>query len=158
MKNNNYLILSSLLFPVVLVISGCQMKDSYTDNSATGGSTNSLTASTNSTYDAANTNGINADNSGRNVRDRDTNNLTVLDQGNSAADTQLTQQIRQMVVSSTNNFSILAQNIKIITQGGTVTLRGPVQTEVEHSNIVMLAQGLAGSTNVVDQLEVKNNQ
>src|SRR5579871_2608158 len=72
---------------------------------------------------ATNMSDTNADNTRMNERDRDTTNLTAMDQGNSPADIQTSAAIRKMVTSSTNNFSTTAQNIKIITQNGKVTLR-----------------------------------
>jgi osmotically-inducible protein OsmY len=98
-----------------------------------------------------------ADNSQRNQRDRDNATRTPVEQGNSREDIQTTRQIRQAVVSGTNDFSVMAQNIKIITLDGHVTLRGPVKTDGEKSSIDMIARQIAGSANVNDLLEVKNN-
>jgi osmotically-inducible protein OsmY len=97
------------------------------------------------------------DNSQMNQRDRDDRTRTPFEQGNSPEDLQVTQQIRKYVVNGTNNFSVLAQNIKIITRNGRVTLRGPVKTDDEKSSIAMMAQEVAGTNNVNDLLEVKNN-
>ena len=69
----------------------------------------------------------NVDNSRVNRQDRDNRTRTPLEQGNSREDIQLTQQLRKYVVNGTNNFSMLARNIKIITRDGRVTLRGPVK-------------------------------
>ena len=98
-----------------------------------------------------------ADNSQLNQRDRNNRTRTPLEQGNSREDIQVTQQIRKFVVNGTNNFSILAQNIKIITRDGYVTLRGPVKTDDEKSSIALMAREVAGTNNVNDLLEVKNN-
>jgi len=97
------------------------------------------------------------DNSQLNQRDRYNRTRTPLEQGNSREDLQVTQQLRKYVVNSTNNFSMLAQNIKIITRDGHVTLRGPVKTDDEKSSIAMMAREVAGTNNVNDLLEVKNN-
>lgn len=97
-----------------------------------------------------------ADNSGINTRDRDTNNLTPGDQGNTAADIEMTQKIRQEVVKD-SNYSMSAKNIKIITINGKVTLRGPVNSDGEKSGINGLAKNIAGDGNVDNQLEVKSN-
>jgi hyperosmotically inducible protein len=138
---------AALILPVLLLATGCGNN---------GTSANSMSASlTNSSGLGAGM--TNADNSANNVRDRSDTNLTALDQGNSPADLKLTQQIRQSVVSSTNNFSVMAQNIKIITVDGKVTLRGPVQTDLEKSTINSIAQSIAGDGNVDNQLEVKSN-
>ena len=138
--------------PLILAVSGCQMKNGAADNSATD---TNLFIVTNSTVSGTNSNS--ADNSQNNVRDRNGLNQTPIDQGNSSADIQLTQQIRKLVVNGTNKFSVAAQNIKIITQNGQVTLRGPVENDSEKTTIDGLAKSVAGETNVTDQLEVKTN-
>jgi len=95
-----------------------------------------------------------ADNSGRNVRDRNNATLTPGDQSKSKSDRDLTQKIRRAITSGTNHFSMDARNVKIITQNGKVTLRGPVKTEEEKSNIEAIAKAQGGGE-VDDQLEVK---
>jgi hypothetical protein len=96
----------------------------------------------------------NADNTGRNVADRDDNTLTPMDQGNSKADLATTAQIRKEIVA-TKNLSVNAQNIKIITNGGKVTLRGPVNSADEKRVIAEIATKIARPGNVDNQLEVK---
>jgi len=98
-----------------------------------------------------------ADNSAKNVRDRDDATLTSGDQSNTAADRDTTQKIRKALVIDASGYSATAKNIKIITADGKVTLRGPVKSEAEKSGIVTLAKGIAGDGNVEDQLEVKAN-
>ena len=51
--------------------------------------------------------------------------------------------------------SINARNVKIITQNGHVTLRGPVNTAEEKRVIGEIANRIARSENVDNQLEVK---
>jgi osmotically-inducible protein OsmY len=46
-----------------------------------------------------------------------------------------------------------ARNVKVISQNGVVTLRGPVETEAEKANIETLARN-AGATQIDNQLEV----
>ncbi|HEV2693857.1 MAG TPA: BON domain-containing protein [Verrucomicrobiae bacterium] len=98
-----------------------------------------------------------ADNSGRNVRDRHDKTLTPGDQGTTAADIQTTRNIRKALVAKSSGYWVTAKNIKIITVNGKVTLRGPVKSDSEKSGIVALANGIAGDGNVTDQLEVKTN-
>ena len=95
-----------------------------------------------------------ADNTGRNVRDRDERNLTPQDQGNSRTDTDLTAQIRRGI-NDRKDMSVNAKNVKIITAQGRVTLRGPVATAEEKRMIGEIASGLARPENVDNQLEVK---
>jgi hyperosmotically inducible periplasmic protein len=109
--------------------------------------------------DRYSTNTINrdADNTGRNTQDRTNATLTPLDQGSSESDLRITQEIRQKVVAQTNNLSVLAQNVKIVTTQGKVTLRGPVNSIAEKDNIDALAKSVAGVASVDNQIEVKNN-
>ena len=95
-----------------------------------------------------------ADNTGLNSRDTDGNNPTPLDQGNSRSDTDITAKIRKDVMAQ-EGLSMNAQNIKIITTNGKVTLRGPVTNAEEKRLIRDLAVKATGKDSVDDQLEVK---
>lgn len=92
------------------------------------------------------------DNTGRNVRDRDDAALTPADQSNSDLDLDLTQRIRQGITSN-DDMSIQARNVKVISQDGVVTLRGPVETEQEKASIESLARN-AGATRIDNQIEI----
>jgi hypothetical protein len=94
-----------------------------------------------------------ADNTARNVRDRDNRTLTPFDQGTSVADRETTAQIRKGVVAATG-LSVNAQNVKIITNNGRVVLRGPVNSAEEKRRIGEIAAQIAKSENVDNQLEV----
>ncbi len=94
-----------------------------------------------------------ADNTARNVRDRNDATLTPFDQGNSKADVDTTAQIRKGILAS-RDMSVNAKNVKIITNNGRVTLRGPVQSEEEKRLIGEIANRIAQSENVDNQLEV----
>jgi len=93
-------------------------------------------------------------NTGVNVRDRDSTAKTSIDQNENQADINITANIRKRVVDT--KMSVNAQNVKIITQNGKVTLRGPVQTEDEKQKIEEFATTVAGSGNVDSHLEVNN--
>jgi osmotically-inducible protein OsmY len=69
------------------------------------------------------------------------------------ADRAISQKIRKSIHEDTS-LSTYAHNIKIITQGGKVTLRGPVRSEDEKANLEAKAVSVAGQDNVTDQLEV----
>jgi hyperosmotically inducible protein len=97
---------------------------------------------------------VSPDNSGTNVRDRDTRALTPMDQGNSAADLAITQQIRKAVMAQ-DGLSVDAKNVKIITNEGVVTLRGPVKTAKEKVVIEALSTKTGGVKRVDDQLEIE---
>ena len=94
------------------------------------------------------------DDSGRNQRDRQDAAVTPMDQSNDPADIELTQKIRKAVVAD-DGLSMNAHNVKIITLGGLVTLRGPVESPAEKAKIVQIAAQHAGGANKVkDELEV----
>jgi hyperosmotically inducible protein len=94
------------------------------------------------------------DNAERNVRDRNDSTLTPLDQGHSQTDRDTTAQIRKEIVAG-KDLSVNAHNVKIITIDGRVTLRGPVNTAQEKQLIGEIADRIARSGNVDNQLEVK---
>jgi len=95
-----------------------------------------------------------ADNTGKNTRDRNNATLTPMDQGNDKADVEMTRKIRKEVVAI-KSLSTNGHNVKIITNKGKVTLRGPVDSEDERRQIVDIAKRAATAENVHDQLEVK---
>src|SRR6185295_9693582 len=95
-----------------------------------------------------------ADNTGKNERDRSGETLTPGDQSNSPEDLKITQAIRKAVVKD-ESLTMTAKNIKIITTGGQVTLRGPVNSAEEKMKIEKLAKSAAGAAKVDNQLEIK---
>jgi hyperosmotically inducible periplasmic protein len=97
----------------------------------------------------------NADNTGKNVRDRGDQSETATDQSNDPADIKMTAAIRKMVVGD-GSLSTMAKNVKIITVGGAVTLRGPVETEKEKAAIESHAKQ-AGAKNISNELEIKKS-
>lgn len=80
--------------------------------------------------------------------------VTPVDQGNSSSDLRITQAIRKEVVSN-GDLSFTAKNVKIITKGGRVTLKGEVTTRQERDSIEDTAIRVAGARNVDDQIVVK---
>lgn len=94
-----------------------------------------------------------ADNSGKNAEDRANGGLTAGDQSSAPADVAITTAVRQAVVAD-SNLSTNAQNVKIITVNGIVTLRGPVKNASEKENIAAKAVKVAGATKVDNQLEI----
>jgi hyperosmotically inducible protein len=97
---------------------------------------------------------MDADNTGKNVRDRGDDTLTPTDQGGSAADRDVTAKIRKAIVDD-DNLSTNAQNVKIITRDGAVTLRGPVKSAEEKVAVAAKAQQVAGVKRVDNQLEIE---
>ena len=93
------------------------------------------------------------DNTGRNVRDRNDQNKTPGDQSESEADRKITQEIRAALTKD-NSLSTNGKNVKVITNDGTVTLRGPVKSDKEKTLIEAKAKRVSGVKRVVNQLEV----
>ncbi len=98
-----------------------------------------------------------ANNTGRNKQDQEGKTKTPMDQSNSAEDIKLVSTIRKAIVKD-KSLSSLAKNCKIITNGGHVTLRGPVNTAEEKSTIANHAVASASKEKVDNQLEVKARQ
>jgi len=90
------------------------------------------------------------------INDRDKAGATTpIDQGNNPADLDTTQQIRKALMSD-DSLSTDAKNVKVITNGGVVTLRGPVKNEQERRTIEAKARQLAGKNQVDDRLDVES--
>jgi osmotically-inducible protein OsmY len=87
------------------------------------------------------------------AEDRSGEALTPMDQGTSAEDVRITQAIRKAVVAD-DALSMDAENVKIITVDGVVTLRGEVETAQERTSIEAKAKSVAGVTRVDNQLEI----
>ena len=97
--------------------------------------------------------GAPADNTAKNKRDRSGETQTSGDQSNNSPDLHTTAAIRRAVVAD-GSLSMTAKNIKIITAGDTVTLRGPVNTAEEKTKIEQLVHS-AANVKIDNQLEVK---
>jgi hyperosmotically inducible periplasmic protein len=97
-----------------------------------------------------------ADNSGKNVRDRADTALTAGSQSNDPADVKITQEIRQAVMAD-KDLSTNAHNVKIITDKGVVTLRGPVKNKDEKASIGTKAKAAVGVTRVDNLIEIASH-
>lgn len=98
---------------------------------------------------------IDRTNTGINARDRNNTEKTPLDQSESNSDIRITADIRSRVVDT--KMSVDAQNVKIITQNGKVTLRGPVHTADEKAQVEQIAMDVAGADKVDSKLEIASN-
>ena len=83
-----------------------------------------------------------ADNSAKNERDRSGETQTSGDQSNTKEDTDVAAAIRRAIVKD-GSLSVTAKNVKIISAGKTVTLRGPVNNAGEKKKIQQLAASAA---------------
>jgi hyperosmotically inducible protein len=70
------------------------------------------------------------------------------------SDRDITRQIRQSVVKD-KSLSTYAHNIKIISQNGMVTLRGPVRSDEEKRAIEADAAAVVGQDKVTSEIEVQ---
>ena len=94
-----------------------------------------------------------ADNTGRNTRDRDGDTATADKQSNDKNDVEITRQIRRAITKD-DSLSTSAHNVKIVTNAGAVTLRGPVVSEKEKLAVAKKAESVNGVGKVDNQLEV----
>lgn len=79
---------------------------------------------------------------------------TAQNQSNRTSDRELTAKVRKAIIAD-KGLSTYAHNIKIITQNGTVTLKGPVKSDDEKQKIESDASGVVSRESIVDQLTVK---
>ncbi len=94
------------------------------------------------------------DNSAVNKRDRSSGAVTADQQKMNAADRALTAKIRRSIMAD-KSLSMYAHNVKIISQDGTVTLKGPVRSDEEVKAIESKAITITGdSGKVVNQMSV----
>lgn len=95
------------------------------------------------------------DNTKVNQRDRSAGAVTADRQKSNAEDTKLTKDIRKSIMAD-KSLSSYAHNVKIVSQNGIVTLKGPVKSEEEKQAVVAKAVAVTGSPDkVTDQISVK---
>ena len=95
-----------------------------------------------------------ADNTKTNQQDRQAGAVTADQQAETKADRDLSSKIRKSITDD-KNMSTYARNVKVISRGGTVMLKGPVRTEEEKTAIEAKAVEIAGAGNVKNELTVK---
>ena len=98
-----------------------------------------------------------ADNTKTNERDRSASEPTADQQKDNRSDRDITQQIRQSIMKD-KSLSTYAHNIKIVTQNGQVTLKGPVRSQDEKRAIEAKAAEVAGQDKVSSELDIKPQQ
>ena len=96
-----------------------------------------------------------ADNTTVNQRDRNTNAPTADSQKDNRSDRDITQQIRKALMQD-KSLSTYAHNVKVITQNGQVTLKGPVRSDEEKRAIESKATEIAGENKVTSELDIKS--
>ena len=98
-----------------------------------------------------------ADNTKTNQRDRSASEPTADQEKENRSDLDITQQIRQSIMKD-KSLSTYAHNIKIVTQNGQVTLKGPVQSEDEKRAVETKAAEVAGQDKISSELDIKPQQ
>lgn len=96
---------------------------------------------------------INSDNTRVNERDSLVNEVTADQQTMKKSDTNLTAQIRQDIMKQ-GSLSTYAQNVKIITIDGKVTLKGPVRSVFERNSLLKHARARVGASNVINEMSI----
>jgi hypothetical protein len=95
------------------------------------------------------------DNTAVNKRDQNPGEATADQQKMNAADRDNTAKIRRSVMAD-KSLSSYAHNVKIISQNGTVTLKGPVRSDEEVRSIVSNATDVIGRPDkVINQMSVR---
>ena len=93
------------------------------------------------------------DNTKVNKRDRAKGAVTADQQKENAPDREIAAKIRKAIVDD-KELSTYAHNVKVIVQGGKVTLKGPVRSEAEKTSIAAKATEIAGADNVTNALTI----
>ena len=94
-----------------------------------------------------------ADNTKVNTRDRAKGAVTADQQKENAVDRELAQKIRRSLIQD-KALSTYAHNVKVIAQGGQVTLKGPVRSDDEKRAVEAKAVEVAGAGHVINQISI----
>jgi osmotically-inducible protein OsmY len=94
-----------------------------------------------------------ADNTKVNQRDRADGAVTADQQKENASDLALVKKIRQSLMND-KSLSTYAHNVKVVAQGGQVTLKGPVRSEDEKKSVETKATKIAGAGRVTNEITV----
>jgi hyperosmotically inducible protein len=94
-----------------------------------------------------------ADNTNANQRDRHNGETTADQQSNNRSDIDITKQVRRALVAD-KSLSTYAHNVKVITQNGSVILKGPVRSEEEKQAVEQKTAAIVGADHVSSQLAV----
>jgi len=98
-----------------------------------------------------------ADSTRINERDRNHTGETAQSQSNAKGDRELLAAVRRSVVKD-KSLSTMAHNVKILTNDGVVTLRGPVRSDDEKAKVEALVKQVAGVSSVQNNLDIKTIQ
>ena len=93
------------------------------------------------------------DNSKVNQRDQSESEATADQQKNNRSDLEITKEIRHALTQD-KSLSTYAHNVKVISQNGKVTLKGPVRSDDEKTAVIAKAAQVAGEANINDEMTV----
>ena len=79
--------------------------------------------------------------------------ITASSQKNGKHDLAITRDIRRAIVAD-KTLSTYAHNVKVISENGFVTLKGPVRSEDEKRSVEAKAQEVAGKDHVANELTI----
>ena len=94
-----------------------------------------------------------ADNTKVNTRDQNKGEVTADQQKENAGDREIAKKIRQSLIND-KGLSTYAHNVKVVVQGGQVTLKGPVRSEDEKKVVEAKAIEVAGAGHVKNEISV----
>ncbi len=97
------------------------------------------------------------DNSANNAQNRGGVGNTADEQSNAKTDVEMTQRIRRAVMDD-KSLSTYGKNVKIVSNGGRVTLNGVVRSTDEKQQIGQKAAAVAGADHVVNELTVAQDR
>ena len=97
------------------------------------------------------------DNTKVNQRDTKASEPTADQQHNDSKDLDIAQQIRKSIMAD-KSLSTYAHNVKVISQDGKVTLKGPVRSSAEKTSIEAKAVEIVGQDNVTNELAVAHKK
>jgi osmotically-inducible protein OsmY len=97
--------------------------------------------------------GSDADNTRVNRRDRNDATKTPTDQSNHSSVVDLVAKVRKAIVHD-DSLSVKAHNVKVVANGGVVTLRGPVASADEKARVEKDVSGVRGVSRVDNQLDI----
>ncbi|MEO5952551.1 MAG: BON domain-containing protein [Chloroflexia bacterium] len=98
-----------------------------------------------------------SDNTKVNKRDRSASERTADQAKETTSDRDIMQKIRKAIVEE-KSLSTYAHNVKVISEHGKVTLKGPVHTDEERKTVEGKAVEVAGVGNVTNQISVKGDK
>ena len=88
-----------------------------------------------------------------NTKLNESSGVTADQQKNDTSDVEITRRIRKSIMQD-KTLSVDAHNVKVIARDGAVTLKGPVHSEAEKSNIEAKAVAVAGQGKVNNEIRV----